>query len=544
MQTHPHPLAVPLLMMSLLAAVPAQAQTASPATPAAATAPARLDIRQFRVTGNTLLPEAALLQALEPFKGERSLPELQQAAAAVQALYRQAGYGAVVAYLPEQSVADGTLTVAVLEGHLGKITFSGNARTEEALLRRSLPALREGATPQPQRLDAQIQLANENPARQVAVSLEPGARPGDVDAQVLVKEQPPSRWTLALDNTGNASTGRLRTTVGYQRAELWGLDHVLSLQYQTSPEKLSSVSVLSAGYRMPLYGAGLMLDVFAAHSDVDGGRTATVAGPLQFDGKGDVLGMRLGGRLARDGELVQRLAAGVDRRAYLNNCSIEGLPAGACGSAGESVTVHPLSVDYLLQWTGNHPASLELTLSQNLEGGRHGRPADFEAVRPGANPNFMVLKLQAALAIALPGDWQWQWRLQGQASPDALVPGEQLGLGGANAVRGYGERELIGDQGLLGSLELLTRDLSSLAGGAPDALRGLLFVDAGKVWNHRGTPCRNSQSSCGIAAVGLGARMMLAGLQVRLDLAHTLKPGLQTERHALHAHVNATYSFP
>ncbi len=537
-----HPLALPLLTLSLLAATPALAQ--APQSTAAPVAPAQLNVRQFLVTGNTLLPEAALLQALEPFKGERSLAELQQAVDAVQALYRQAGYGAVVAYLPAQKPASGTVTIAVLEGHLGKVTFSGNARTDEATIRRSLPLLREGVTPQPQRLDAQIQLANENPARQVAVSLEPGARQGDVDAQVLVREGPPSRWTLGLDNTGNASTGRLRTTVGYQRADLWGLDHVLSLQYQTSPEKLHSVSVLSAGYRMPLYSAGLMLDVFAAHSDVDGGRTATVAGPLQFDGKGEVLGMRLGGRLARDGELVQRLAAGLDRRAYRNNCSIEGLPAGACGSAGESVTVHPLSVDYALQWTGSSPASVELTLSQNLEGGRHGRAVDFEAVRPGANPGFLVLKLQAAQSTALPAGWQLQWRVQGQASPDALVPGEQLGLGGANAVRGYGEREVLGDQGLLGSLELLTRDLSPLVGGAPSSLRGLFFVDAGKVWNHSGTPCRNGEAQCALASVGLGARMMLAGLQLHLDLAHTLKAGLQTDRHELHAHLNATYSFP
>lgn len=541
-QTH-RQFALPLfLMTTLLATLPARAQAPQPATSSAA--PVRLNIQEFHVTGNTLLPEAALQQALAPFKGEHSLAELQQAAAAVQTLYRQAGYGAVVAYLPAQSSAPGTLTIAVLEGHFGRIRFSGNARTDEATLRRSLPLLREGQTPQPQRLDAQIQLANENPARQVAVSLEPGARQGDVDAQVLVKEQPPARWTLGLDNTGNASTGRLRTSVGYQSAELWGLDHVLSLQYQTAPEKLDRVSVLSAGYRVPLYGPGLMLDVFAAHSDVDGGRTATVAGPLQFDGKGDVLGLRLGGRFARQGELQQRLSWGIDRRAYRNNCSIEGLPAGACGSAGESVTVHPLSVDYALQWTGGEPASLELTLSQNLEGGRHGGAADFAAVRPGANPSFLSLKLQAAAARALPGGWQLQARLQGQASPDSLVPGEQLGLGGATAVRGYDEREVIGDQGLLGSLELVSPDGAQLVGGAPNQLRGLFFVDAGKVWNHGGSFCRDGLTSCELASVGLGARALLGGLQLRLDLAHTLKPGLQTGRHEQRAHLNATYSFP
>ena len=46
------------------------------------------------------------------------------------------------------------------------------------------------------------------------------------------------------------------------------------------------------------------------------------------------------------------------------------------------------------------------------------------------------------------------------------------------------------------------------------------------------------------AALGLGLRLSLAGLQLRLDLAHTLKPGLQTGSHEQHLHLNATYSFP
>mgnify|MGYP000172599762 CR=1 FL=1 len=52
-------------------------------------------------------------------------------------------------------------------------------------------------------------------------------------------------------------------------------------------------------------------------------------GPLQFSGKGQIYGMRLSKYLPRMGEVDHRLILGLDQRAYINDCSIAGLPAGA-----------------------------------------------------------------------------------------------------------------------------------------------------------------------------------------------------------------------
>lgn len=536
-----------------LLAPSALAQSAPPAgadaAPAATTAP-RVTVQRFHVTGNTLLPAAQLDTLLSPFHGSRSLAELKQAAVTLQAAYRDAGYGGVIVYLPEQGGAaatPGTVVLAVMEGRFSRVVISGNQRDSEALVRQSLPLLAEGQVPQPQRLDKQIQMANENPARQVAVSLEPGAQPGEVEARVAVTEQPLDRWTLGLDNTGSAETGRLRANLSYQRAGLWGLDHVASFQFQTAPEKLDSVRVFSASYRAPLYHSGLTLDAFAAYSDVDGGNTSTVAGPLSFSGKGEVWGLRLGGALPRQGELLQRLAVGLDQRRYINNCVIQGLPAGACGTAGESVAVHPVTLDYQLQWSGELPLGLQLTLAHNIDaGGRYGQAWNYEAVRPGAKVDYTTLRLNASAQWALPGPlsgWALQARAGGQATGQALVPGEQFGLAGANAVRGYQEREIIGDQGLLGSLEVITPDWAQGLGGWADQFRLLAFADGGRVWNHLTTPCRNQQMRCTLASVGLGARLVAGPFSLRLDLAHTLKAGSRTERHDQHLHLQATYSF-
>jgi hemolysin activation/secretion protein len=61
---------------------------------------------------------------------------------------------------------------------------------------------------------------------------------------------------LNVDNTGAAQTGKTHVGVVLQHANLWGLDHVASLQYTSSLEKPDKVGVYGAGYHLPLYALG------------------------------------------------------------------------------------------------------------------------------------------------------------------------------------------------------------------------------------------------------------------------------------------------
>jgi hemolysin activation/secretion protein len=505
---------------------------------------ARVPINEFVVTGNTLLPPETLNAALAPFKGDRTMDELKQAAQAVQALYRDAGYGAVIAYVPEQSGAPGQATIAVLEGRISRVEVIGNSQFTTDNVRRSLPALKVGSTPQVRLLDTQIRLANENPAKRVALTLEPGQQAGEVDARVMVVEQSPSLWTVAVDNSGNDSTGMLRGYVRYQQAGLWDLDHVLSLQLGTSLTEPASAVSVGGNYRIPMYEHGMIADIFAAYSDANAGSSFTAAGLLNFNGSGEVLGVLLTKYLDRMGEFDPQLGLGLDLRLFLNNCDIQGLPAGACGSAGESVTVNPLSIAYSAQKGGKNPAGFSVGFSQNLGiAGPNGSAANFDAVRAGAPKYYNLLRVAGNAALSLPSQWQLQGRLSGQLTGDALIPGEQFGIAGASTVRGYIEREVIGDRGVVGSVELYAPALLEPFGAQQAILQGLAFVDAGKVWNHLDTPCVGTSSNCPLASVGLGVRTALRALQLRLDVAYALKDGNSTTAGDIRANFLATYSF-
>ena len=105
--------------------------------------------------------------------------------------------------------------------------------------------------------------------------------------------------------------------------------------------------------------------------------------------------------------------------------------------------------------------------------------------------------------------WLWALRGQVQTSADALISGEQFGLGGASSVRGTSERPISGDKGLLASLELTTPDV------AP-GLRLLGFVDAG--WLRNNNPnATNKPASDQLASVGLGLRYSAGALGASVE---------------------------
>jgi len=522
---------------------PASAPRAAPAE----VAPPSITVRAFAVEGNSLLPAERLDAVLEPFLGAGSLGRWREAAAAVQALYRDAGWGGVIAFVPAQSVDDGRVRIRVVEGRVAAIEVQGQQRLSAAAVRAAVPDLQVGRTPALRRIDAQVQMANENPSRQLQLRLEPGREPASIDARIGVTESDPQRLSLRADNSGSASSGRWRTALGWQHAAVGGSDAQLSVELQTAPSDVRNVRIASANGRLPMPHWLTTLDAFAAWSDLRSGDTATAAGDLDFQGRGSVLGLRATRHLLRREGLAQRASLGLEWRDYRNQCAIEGLPEEACGAAGASVAMLPLNLNYSVQRSGARTWSFSLGLQGNLgAGGRHAGDASFDAVRPGAERHYTLLRLAANWdSGALPwlGEGSVAALLSAQASASALVPGEQFGLGGAQSVRGYDERELSGDRGAQLSVELASANLLDRLWGAPAQARLLLLADAGEVRNVRGEECAEGRSRCRLGALGVGLRLARGGFSARLDVARAHLATDTTARGDVRAHASFLLGF-
>ena len=486
----------------------------------------RFDIARYRVEGNTLLPAEELERAVSAHAGKgRDFGDVQRALEALQEAYRQRGYSAVQVYLPEQELARGEVLLRVVEARVTKLDVRGNKFYDEANIRRSLPALAEGSTPNSNVVAKNLKLANENPGKQTNVTLRAGAKEGEVEARVDVVDENPSKWFLTLDNTGTPQTGYHRFGVGYQHANIGNADHALTLQYITSVEKPSQVGIYSVGYHLPLYAHGASMDFVAGYSDVDAGSTATPSGPLTFSGRGGVLGVRYNWHLDHHAGYDHKVIFGLDHRMYRNACSVGAFGPAGCGAAAATFNLTPLSVTYagtLTMPTGR--LALHAGVSTNLGGGSKGDSAALNQARAGAESNYWVGRAGIDWAQALPGDWQVRARLDTQYADEVLVAPEQFGIGGANSVRGFLEREVANDRGHSGSLELYTPELAPRLGMKDWNARLLAFYDFGRVSRIDALP--GEQQREGIASAGIGLRLALQkSFSLRLDVAQILQQG-------------------
>jgi len=482
----------------------------------------RFAIARFEVSGNTLLAQDEVERAVAPFAGAgRDFGDVQRALEALENLYHERGYNVVTVQLPEQELNGGVVRLVVAQARVGKVTVSGNTHFDTANIRRSLPALAEGETPNLKRISANLKLANENPAKRVKLSLEGGQLDDTVDARVEVADERP--WTVManFDNTGTVDTGKTHAGAVLQHANLGGRDHVASLQYTTTVEEPSQVGVWGVGYHVPFYAEGGALDLYASYSDVDSGVVTAGLFNLAVSGRGAVYGARyshvLAKRMIGGRELEGRLLYGVDIKAYKNSVLLFDQ------DFGNNVTVRPLSIGYVGRvGLDQGEASFSATLLRNLPGGSRGSQADFTAARAGARAGYTALRFAGAWTRALGNsDWQSRVLANGQWSGDALVSGEQYGAGGGTSVRGFDERALSTDIGAGLNLELYTPNLCSRAGWD---CRLLGFLDA--AWGKRNDALPGELRSTTIAGSGLGLRFAAGrSASVQVDYGAVVKEG-------------------
>lgn len=500
----------------------------------------------WSLEGNTLLPATTVAEVLKPLSPPVTMEAIQAAINQLQVAYRKAGYGAVVVTLPEQTISGSNIRLLVTEGKLGNVYLKGNHYFSDANIRRSMPSLASGATPNLILTDANTLQANDNPAKQSRVTLQPGETTGAVDALIVTRERKPQVYSLGFDNTGNESTGRYRVSGSYQHANLFDRDQVLGLRVEASPDTSAHSNAASLSYLVPMYTINSAFEVAASYSDVQSKTIATAVGAAEFAGKGDAVALRYHWYLPALGAAKQKLLFGVDLRHYRNNCSIGIFGSAGCGAAAADITVQPLSIGYAMSVMNQYDASLVVSRNQ-WPGGKNGGPSDFDAARSGANSRYTIVRGGFNANFPLGEKSTLAWRNNFQYSNDALVAGEQSGAGGANSVRGYEERELTGDKGVLSSLEfstLLFTGLNRDADVFPHQLRGVVFGDWGRVMNNKGTPCDSSSDSCGVGSVGLGVRWNYHNqFFARGDVARALEDGSQTNSGRYRLHFALGYGF-
>ena len=451
----------------------------------------RFQVHSFRFVGNTVFPAQRLKRVIERYLDlELNLYDLNVAADAVTEFYHDRGYTLARAVIPAQRVEDGVVTIAVVEGRVGKVLFSGNKGYSDAFLRQRVAQLPTGSLVATDRLERTLLLLNDLPGFKARGTLAPGAEFGTSDVLVKVEEKPIT-LNLTLDNHGSKETGIKRADAGIEINNLLGFADQLTLRGVATEHKLLKFGKL--GYSLPLNADGMRLTLGYSESRYD------VAGDfaaLGLSGNSRVLEASVSYPMIRSRGHNETITFGAKTTQLVQNTfSLE----------TSNTRIPMLTLGYVLNHIGEDASvsNLSAQVASNLRRNTYGTRQDAQRFRLELDGNYL-----------LPLDKKWDLYLRGAIafSQDRLPDSEKYSIGGPGSVRGYRVSELRGDSGAQTTLEF-RRNL--VIASMPASLS--FFGDGGRVV-YKAPGFANSWQSISAWGVGFSAYPMRQ-VMVKLEAA-------------------------
>jgi hemolysin activation/secretion protein len=227
----------------------------------------RFEVEKYLVNGNTILPPAAIGQAITNIDGafgtNVSFDGIETVVTELGKAYHERGYVAVAVDVPQQKLTNATVKLQVLEGRLVDIKVAGNRYFSSNNVMRALPSLHTNMVLNGPIFNAELNRANANQDRQIYPVIGPGPEPGTSELILNVKDRLPLHAKLEFNNQNSPGTPDMRVNGSAVYDNLWQAEHSLGVQYGFSPEVYKqgsqwdfydqpTVDYYSGFYRLPL----------------------------------------------------------------------------------------------------------------------------------------------------------------------------------------------------------------------------------------------------------------------------------------------------
>jgi hemolysin activation/secretion protein len=197
-------------------------------------------IRHIEISGNTLVASAELRTLVQPSEGKViNLAWLEDLADLITKRYQDHGYLLSRAYIPPQTLSDGSVRIAVLEARYGAVVVTNTSRVSETLLLSYLHRLEAGGPVVEDALQRSLLLLSDVPGAVVNSTLAPGVDPGTTELHVSASPGAPESGSFGLDDAGNRYTGRERLSAAVNVNDPLRRGDVLSLNAMTTGPDLS-----------------------------------------------------------------------------------------------------------------------------------------------------------------------------------------------------------------------------------------------------------------------------------------------------------------
>ena len=217
-----------------------QINVTTPTRPAMSAAPgASFMVNGFKITGNTVLPEADLKSKLSVLVGKKlNLQQLRDAADQISDYYRANGYLIARAYIPQQEIRLGIVEMQIIEGRRDKINLKTdanpivNSSVQVDFIGQAIP---QNAVISEAELERALLLLSDTPGvSNVQSNLEPGSAPGTSDLNLTTTSGPRFFGSVDADNFGSRYSGTDRVGITAGLNSLTGYGDQLTFRGQTT----------------------------------------------------------------------------------------------------------------------------------------------------------------------------------------------------------------------------------------------------------------------------------------------------------------------
>lgn len=138
------------------------------------------------------------------------ISDIQNVIDQINTLYAQKGFVTARAYLPEQTVQNGNIYIALMESKVGNITVTNNRWTRDGYITSRIPE-KQGQLMDIVSLEKDVLDFNRyNEGIDLSANLKAGEAPGTTDIELVADEKFPFHIMGIMDNAGRYNTGSLR----------------------------------------------------------------------------------------------------------------------------------------------------------------------------------------------------------------------------------------------------------------------------------------------------------------------------------------------
>jgi hemolysin activation/secretion protein len=467
-------------------------------------------VKSFKFSGNTAFSAEVLSALVKPYEGkELGINGLKEVASVITKYYRDNGYFVARAYIPAQSMENGLVEIAVIEGTYGAFDMKNSSLVDTAEVQGFMDHLKGGELVSTMSLERQMLLINDLSGAQVTnAEVYPGAAVGTSDFRITVSPTPKYNGYAIADNYGSRYTGENRLSVGGYINSLSGIGDTLSLSGLIS--NTADLKNIRLAYDRPLGYSGLKGGVSASMTDY----TLDEINNYEAYGRTDSYNVYVSYPTIKTRAHTQTLEASLDHKEMKDTSGIPGL----LDESKKQLDALTLKVtDRRNTSLSNLPGSLYTSAGYTI--GHLGLKNDVARMNDtglNAKGNYTKLSLNSLYSQYLLENTTLQTNLKAQKSfGNNLDSSEDLSVGGSNGVRAYEDSELSGDQGYAISLDLIY----ALPKVAQINHNTSLFLDHSRIWRND-TTFNTDDNIRNLNAVGIGYSMNYQNFDLKATLAH------------------------